>query len=534
MQPADHQVSRASNPSSAHHAPLPPDRDGGALGPYLRALRAHRTLVVLVTLTALVGSVGWLAVRVPQYRASAQLLVTPLPQDDRTFLGLQMIRDSGDPTRTVQTAAALLTSRQAAGLVAQRLGPGWTAERVAQAVDVEPVGESNILAVSARWSHPAGATRLANEYAAATLRARRQALRAQIQATIARLAAQKRAIERAGVVEGEIQPGQLQQLRTLREAPDPTLSLSQRAVVPASAAGAPAWLVMVMALIAGFTVATGAALLIDHLNRRIRDADEAIDLFPLDVLARVPLLAERQRRAAGDSPAAMPPAVQEAFRTLAVQLEQRTAGSGTIMITSASSGDGKTTSAINLAFALVAAGRRVTLIDFDLRKPDIAGLLGLGERPGLTALVRSDTAFADLLVQAPQLPPLRVVPAGTSLDGTVMLETLSRRLPEIIAQGRDTADYLILDTPPLGEVSDALRIAGHVDQILVVTRPGHTDRDHFEFMRELLRRNGSRPAGLVLLDDSSGPSAPYYGYGGARSNGDGPRPADISPPALSS
>ncbi|HUR84045.1 MAG TPA: P-loop NTPase [Solirubrobacteraceae bacterium] len=503
----------------------PAARGEGALGPYLRALAGHRTLVALVTLAALAGSLAWLAVRTPDYEATAQLLVTPLPQDDRTFLGLQMIRDSGDPTRTVQTAAALVNSEQAAALTARRLGPTWTSRRVAERVDVQPVGESNILAVQARWIDGAGAARIANEFTAAALGSRQAVLREQIDAAIVRLRAQVRALRRNGGAAGA-ELSELQQLHTLRNAPDPTLSLSQQATAPATAAGAPPWLVLAMALIGGFTLAIGAALLLDHLTRRIRDTGEALDLLPIPVLARVPLLSERHRRSLGDAPGAMPPAVQEAFRTLALQLEQRTGGSGTIMITSASSGDGKTTSAINLAFALVAAGRRVTLMDFDLRKPDVAAILGIGDVPGLTSLLTSGTAVADLLVQAPQLPPLRVMAAGTRGD-TLVLEPLTRRLPDIVAQARRTSDYLILDTPPLGEVSDALRMAAHADEILVVTRPGHTNRGHFELMRDLLERGAAVPTGLVVLGETDTPALAYgYGYGEPRANGRSPHPPE--------
>lgn len=500
-----------------------PDRGEGALAPYLRALAGHRTLVALITLAALAGSLAWITLRAPQYEATAQLLVTPLPQDDRTFLGLQMIRDSGDPTRTVQTAAALVNSEQAATLAASRLGGGWTPRRVGELVDVQPVGESNILAVSARWTDPVGAARLANEFGDAALRTRQVGLRRQISGAITRLRAQVRALRLAG---GAVGPelSQLQQLHTLRDSPDPTLSVSQQAVAPASASGPPAWLVVAMALLAGFTLATGTALLLDNLNRRIRDTGDAFGLLPIPVLARVPLLSDRHRRRTGDAPGSMPPAVQEAFRTLAVQLEQRTGGSGTIMITSASSGDGKTTCAINLAFALVAAGRRVTLMDFDLRKPDVANLLGLGDRAGLTSLLKTDVAVSDLLVQAPQLPPLRVVPAGTRGD-TLMLEPLTRRLPDIVEQARATGEYLILDTPPLGEVGDALRMAAHADQILVVTRPGHTARGHFELMRDLLGRSGSQPTGFIVLGEADGLS-PSYGYGEPPANGSRPHPPE--------
>ena len=87
-----------------------------ALGPYLRAIRAHRAVVILTTLAFVLAALFWLTfARTPTYEATANLLVTPLPQDDQIFRGLQLLRDSGDPTRTVQTASSLVTSNEAAG-----------------------------------------------------------------------------------------------------------------------------------------------------------------------------------------------------------------------------------------------------------------------------------------------------------------------------------------------------------------------------------------------------------------------------------
>src|SRR5215213_1962207 len=106
-----------------------------ALGPYLRAIRAHKPLMVLTTLAFVAAALAWLAfARTPTYEATANLLVTPLPQDDQTFRGLQLLRDSGDPTRTVQTAASLVTAPEAARRTATQLGNGWTTQRVFDSV----------------------------------------------------------------------------------------------------------------------------------------------------------------------------------------------------------------------------------------------------------------------------------------------------------------------------------------------------------------------------------------------------------------
>ena len=499
--------------------PQPPtapvrSRNEGALGPYLRAIRAHRLLVVCVTLIALAGAIGWLVHRAPQYQAKSEILVSPIPQDDPTFLGIQgpVVDSPSDPTRAIQTAATLVDSPIAARLAAQRIGRGYTYRTVQQQVQVQPEGQTNILDVTATVPNdaPLSAT-VANQFARSALQVRGQALHSQINAQIRNLQAQYSATAPVDTVTRSTIATHIQQLQSADNGTDPTLSMLQVASVPTSATGTPGWLVVVLALIAGFMIGTGAALIIEMLDRHVRDP-ELLDLYPLPVLARIPKLPRRLSKSGDKSPLAMPPAVREGFRTLLVQLEQRPGSHRTIMMTSATSRDGKTTSAVNLAFALVGAGHRVILIDFDLRKPDVSNVLGTNSNKGLVSLLADDTKLQDLLVPAQQLPPLKVVPAGTDGD-VVLLEALTRRLPEVLKQAEQLADYVILDTAPLGEVSDALRIADHVDEIILVVRPGHTYRANFEYMRDLLQQTGQTPLGYLLIGTTSGTSSAYYSYG---------------------
>jgi len=85
-------------------------------------------------------------------------------------------------------------------------------------------------------------------------------------------------------------------------------------------------------------------------------------------------------------------------------------------------------------------------------------------------------------------------------------------LPEILAQTRELADYVVLDTAPLGEVSDALPIANDVDQIILVARPGHTNRAAFERVHELLERHENTPLGLVIVGQAPLGGVTYRPY----------------------
>lgn len=481
-----------------------PRRQEGALGPYLRAIRAHRLVVALITLLALAAAAFWVQHRAPTYEATAEILLNALPQTDQTYLGLQVLRDANDETRTAQTAASLIDSPQAAILTAQRLGRGFTRASVSSAISVQPQGQSNILTVTAQAPDATTAARLANVFAQSSLDARRDELDREVALQVAGLQGDNSSAGRT----------RLAQLRRLQGRPDPALSLSQQAVTPGGPTGTAKWLILALAALAGFTLASATALLLEAVDHRVRDPEDLLALYPLPVLARVPKLPRRQRRRRSGDALAMPPVVREAFRSVTIQLDDRGGPRRTIMFTSASSGDGKTNSALNMALALVAAGQRVIVMDFDLRKPDLGRLAGVGGSAGLVSLLGSDRALADILVPFDRLPSLSVAPAGTGEGDMLLLGALARRLPAIIAEARELADTVIIDTPPLGEVADALRVAGEVDEIVLVARPGNTNRHGLEEVRDLLTRSGHIPAGLIIVGAPGQGKSSYYAYGG--------------------
>lgn len=470
----------------------------------MRAIRGHPLVFFLVVLAALGGSVAWLTLKPRQYDASARLLVTPLPQDDRDFLGFDLLRDSGDPTRTVQTAATLVESRPAAAAAARTLNNGWSADRVRNAISVKPEGESNIVAVTATADGARLAARVANTFVDSSLAQRRGALVRQIDAEISRLGAQG----------GSAATNRIAQLQALRQRGDPTLSLSERAVPPTSPSGASPPIIVALALVAGLALGTGACILLELTGSRIRDEDEAISLYPLPVLARVPELSRRKRRSPGGGRGwYMPPPIREAFRTLVVQLE-RVGNPKVLMVMSASSGDGKTTTAVNLAVSLAATGRRVVLMDFDMRKPDVGRALKLADALSLADMIDPSASLSDLVREAPGLPLLQVLATGAAREGDyALVEVLGRRFPEFLAEARESADYVVVDTAPLGAVSDALRLTDQVDEIVVVARAGRTERGNLEVMRELLDRSGKHPLGMILVGGAGAASSHYYSYG---------------------
>jgi capsular exopolysaccharide synthesis family protein len=458
-------------------------------------------MAAAITLVAIAAAFGVLSKRSPSYMATTQVLVTPLAQNDQTFIGVGLVRDSGDPTRTIQTAAEVLQSMAAAQLTATRVGQQLTAGKVQADVSVTPVGQSNIVAITATADSGRLAAQLSTAYAQQSLYLRGLSIDRQIGALIASLAGSPTPASQARVVE----------LQAVLRNGDPTLSISQPATVPAGPSGVPNWLVLVLAAIVGFVVASIAAVLAERFSRRVRELDDLIALYPLAVLTRVPVM-----RGAGDvdDPFKASPPVREAFRTLQIQLDRRRPDGGSVMITSATSQDGKTSVALNLALALVGAGHRVLLLDFDLRKPDLERRLGMAPSRGLTSLLTQSATLSDVVQQVPRLAPLSVVPAAGAPGDMALLPVLAQRLPAVLEEAGRSFDYIVIDTAPLGEIGDTLAVAGAADELILVGRPGNTDRSGLRLVRELLTRAGTPPSGWVILGGGEDAArGAYYAYG---------------------
>lgn len=458
-------------------------------------------MVALVVLATLAGSIAFLALRSDEYMATVDLLVEPLPQDDETFLGLPLLRDAGDPVRTVQTAAALVES---------------SVPDAGSSVEVNPKGESNILAIEAVADSPDAAANLANDFARGAIDARNDQLARLGQELVRQLDTQLAAAPQADTVTRAALAARRDQVAAVAERGDPTLILSRPATAPTSAEGASPTLILLLALIAGFALGAGTALLLELLDRRVRSEDELKQYLPLPVLARVPLISNRALRGPPGAIWYMPPEIREPYRTVVVQLEQqRRRQLNAIMVTSASKGDGKTTSAINLAVALAAAGKRVIILDLDFRNPRVAAELQIRDARRLSELTDASRDLRSLLIQPTDLRTLRVLPVKFEAEDASLSDSLAWRMPEFIEHARGMADHVIIDTPPLGEVSDALTLTRLVDEILVVMRPGNTNRGHLQVLSELLGRAGVVPMDCIVISaqDRAGRRYGAYGYG---------------------
>jgi len=514
-------VSYRPSPTQVH--------EQGAHLPYLRAIRAHPLLVAAVVIVAVAIAAALEKSRAPTYTATAQVLVTPVTSGG-AYVGLPVVTESSsDPARTLQTATSVLESPAAALATAAQLHGHWTQKRVGEAISVQPRGESSIVSITGTANGATEAATLANTYTHAALSLHVAQLSKEVATEVNQLQARQKRLAVGETANAAQIAEQLTALSAVASGRDPNFSLLQAAVVPTSAGGSSKKLIVALALLAGLIIGIGAATTIEYLNRRVRDEDEVLSLYPLPVLSRVPPLPRGARDASSFE--LVPPRVREAFRTLQVQLPPGSPDEGrAIMFTSPSPRDGKTTSAINFALMLAAANFRVILFDFDLRKPDIGERLGV--RADYMDFFRVNANLNELLVEAPSAPGLRVISSPLQGDVTPLLEAIGRRLPELLRTARGLADYVIVDTPPIGQVSDALRAAMLVEDIVLVVRPGNTDREELKRTRELLDRMDHTPTGLLLVGES-GVSDLYAGYGISDSGESSSRPQPLTDSTLS-
>ena len=289
-----------------------------------------------------------------------------------------------------------------------------------------------------------------------------------------------------------------------------------------------------LGLALGLALGVGLAFLAEALDKRVRSEREIEDILGLPLLARLPKPSRRLRRAR-ELPILAEPrgASAEAVKKLRTNLEFQTLEheARVIMVTSALEQEGKSTTIASLAVALARSGRRVALVDLDLRKPFLHRFFRISQGPGVIDIVSGDRELAAVL--KPVLLPgsnrrgsgqgssvLAVLPAGPiGVDDPAFLVS-HPRVAEMIEQLKNDWDFVLIDAPPLPAVDDGLALSASVDGVLVVTRSGRVPRRMLEELSRLLDSSPAEVLGFVLTGQSRSEAYGYgYGYGSGNKSG---------------
>jgi capsular exopolysaccharide synthesis family protein len=185
----------------------------------------------------------------------------------------------------------------------------------------------------------------------------------------------------------------------------------------------------------------------------------------------------------------------------------------TLLVTSALAGEGKTVTAANLAVVFAQAGRRVLLLDADLRKPGVHLMFGLSNAQGLTTLMRGDGPAVGAVVQATEQDNLHVLPAGPLPPNPAELLG-SQRMRAVLESLKAGCDIVIVDSPPVQVVTDATILSSLMDGCVFVIDATRSRRRAVHHAREALDRAGAHMLGVVLNRVPAEARADYGGYYG--------------------
>jgi hypothetical protein len=219
-------------------------------------------VVVLAGLASVAASAVALSQREPSYTATSKLLITPLAQDDETFLGTSLVRDAGDPNRTPTTTAEMVRSREIDSEAARRLGDTYTAASVRDAVSALGSETRDLVDVTARARNPAAAVRLAREFAGSVQAVRWRTIARELDRRIAALRTRPQSPTGDGELGREI--GLIRAVR--RSGRDPTLRL-QRTSEAVASNQLPGPVIIVLALMGGLFLGGLAAVGVGRFGR---------------------------------------------------------------------------------------------------------------------------------------------------------------------------------------------------------------------------------------------------------------------------
>ncbi len=423
---------------------------------FAQALRAGWKLICAVVLVALLGAFAYVLLAAPQYQAGTRLFVST-PSDGTNS-------ETNDGGLFAQHRVLSYTQLLKGGVVAQRtidkLGLDMSAAQLQAEITAEAPTETVVIDVTVTDPSPSRARDIAN-----TLSDEFVVMAAELETPV------------------------------LGVRPNAQVIVQQRASIPQDPVSPKKTRIIGIAAVLGVIFGVVLAVLWDRLRGRVQRPETVEDITGVGVIGEI---ASPKRRDAlpiafdgEDSPTA------DAFRALRVNLQNLELPDGprVVLVAGTVSGEGRTTTAINLALAVAEAGATVVLLDGDLRRPHLGDVLGLRGTAGLSEVLAGTTPLTDV-VQTTSFPGVSAIRAGaTSSNPAALLG--SPTVKTVLGELSSRFDYVIVDSPPL-TVKDAAVLAPHTGGVLLVIRYGWTRRRQLAESVNVLRRAGAPLLGAVL------------------------------------
>jgi capsular exopolysaccharide synthesis family protein len=518
---------------------------------YLRVFKRQLALIVAITLLGAAAAAAYTFRRTPVYESTASVLVRAITTN------------AFDPGSRVDQQLNMFNQRQlamsepVAALAAKSLKTPATPAQLLEHVKVDVPANSQILRIRYQDTVPLTAQRGADAFAKAYLASREADARAQattsqksLQADITRFQKQASAAEKViGDPDADSATRQAAQakLAAANNRLDQLLSqlsgfqsldftpgtVIAAAGLPSTPASPNNRLDIGIGLLVGLFLGIVLAFVRDRTDDRLRGREDLAERLDRPVLATIPPLSKRVRHQGKlrwkrrhrnslvtleqpNSPAA------ESYRTLRTRMARLAAqlDINSVMVVSAGVGEGKSTTAANLAVVLAETGKDVLLVSADLRRPRVHQFFGLSNKTGLSNLLTDGTPpgkrkgpVADGRQMASELwsvaPNLWVILSGPLPPHPSALMD-SDAMRQFLKEQRDLFDFIILDCPPALVVADAMALAPLADAILVVADAKESDREQVSRLKEEVEQVGGRIVGAVLNRSKQASKSTYY------------------------
>ncbi len=507
---------------------MPLDAARSELQEYLLVLWARKWSILGLAIIALAGALFYSSRQTPIYRSSAEILVRPInlsSENPNTPAGF-LIMAPEQRLATSQQVASLADEQ----LRKQRITPGG--------ITVEAPTDSQTLLFAGSSTSAKAAQATAQAYADAYLKFRLdQALEDLKTATnptkheisgIKKLiaAANKRLlrakdqadINALNVKINGLNAQLLEQQAKLNEfIPPKELRVGeviQPAALPSSPAGPGRNKAAILGLFVGLSLGIGLAFLRDRLDQRVRGREDLESRAGAPVFAIIPHVSKRKGGTKVIMVADPGSEAAEAYRGLRTRLlytaSKRKVKS--VIITSSEAGEGKTTTAVNLAVSLTQAEKRVVLVSADLRRPGLERYFPNANGTGLVDVLSGELAPLEAMIWT-GVENLWLLPSG--LHSVKPAEILgSTAMTELIEQLEASADFVVIDTTPVLGLSDALNVAPLTDSVLFVADANRTNRGAIQEASHQLASVGASLIGVVLTKFESSKLNPYYPHYG--------------------
>jgi succinoglycan biosynthesis transport protein ExoP len=488
----------------------------------LGVLRRRWWVVVLLAVVGGGAAFVFSKLQEKQYTATATVLFSDQALQQQAA-GLPVLQSSPnqDP-QIMATNIQLLTSQSGvARVTARKVGHGLSASGVSDAISVSQSGQTSVANVSATSSSPTLAAAIANTYVRQFIQSQGAQQQASVAQALGLVEKQLKGLSSAQLAgpTGQALLDRAESLRVLLRLQNGGARIVTPAAVPASPSSPKVARNTAVGLVIGLLLGLTLVFLLERFDRRIKDVDELQAAYRLPLLAAVP-----QNKVYATAPQAngLPDrGEREVFRLLRAYLRYFNVDRElrSLVVASAASGDGKSTLARNLAQAAQESGTKTLLIEADLRRAEMARHYNLRPAPGLSEL---------LVGSAQRQEAIRSVPINTRLNGDkpdAWLDVLvagtpppnpselieSQAMADLLCWASENYELVIIDTPPLAVVSDAISLLGQVDGVLVVSQLGKNSRDAAAFLRQRLKDINAPLLG-VIANGVKSPRKGDFGY----------------------